>query len=93
MKRYLLLIPITLMPYALLFSLYCVFIDHYIWVVERKIPGIGYGVHHREPVEEVMIGSNRWVSKKEWKRAIAARKNGIATKEQKEMLDNGYWKA
>ena len=30
MKRYLLLIPITLMPYALLFSLYCVFIDHYI---------------------------------------------------------------
>ena len=40
-----------------------------------------------------MIGSNRWVSKKEWKRAIAARKNGIATKEQKEMLDNGYWKA
>jgi hypothetical protein len=63
------------------------------WVVERKIPGIGYGVHHREPVEEVMIGHNRWVTKKEWKRAIAARKKGTATKEQKEMLDNGHWKA
>lgn len=33
------------------------------------------------------------VSKKEWKRAIAARKKGTATKEQKEMLDNGHWKA
>ena len=40
-----------------------------------------------------MIGHNQWVSKKEWKRAIDARKKGTATKEQKEMLDNGHWKA
>lgn len=30
MKRYFLLIPITLMPYVLLFLVYSVFIDHYI---------------------------------------------------------------
>ncbi len=28
---------------------------------------------------------------KEWKAAIYARKNGTATQEQKEMLDNGHW--
>lgn len=61
------------------------------WVVGRRIPGIGFGKNCRKPVEEVMVGKNKWVTKNEWKKAIAARKNGTATQEQKEMLDNGHW--
>lgn len=41
---------------------------------------------------EILVGKNKWVSKKEWQAAIRARKNGAETKEQKEMLDNGHWK-
>ncbi|MCC8014545.1 MAG: hypothetical protein LIO87_05065 [Eubacterium sp.] len=62
------------------------------WVVERKKPGIGYGKTPRGPVEEVMVGKNIWIKKSEWKKAIAARKSGNATKQQKEWLDNGHWK-
>ena len=39
-----------------------------------------------------MAGKIKWVSKQEWQAAIRARKNGTATQEQKEMLDNGHWK-
>ncbi len=62
------------------------------WVVERRIPGIGYGKNARKPREEVLIGKNKWISKDEWREAIKARKNGTATRKQKEMLDNGHWK-
>lgn len=62
------------------------------WVVERKISGVGYGKNARPKREEVLVGKNKWISKQEWKNAIIARKNGTATKEQKEMLDNGHWK-
>ena len=62
------------------------------WVVERKIPGVGYGKNLRKPKEEVLVGKNKWISKDDWRKAITAQKNGTATKKQKEWLDNGHWK-
>ena len=62
------------------------------WVVERRMPGVGYGKNFRKPSEEVLIGKNKWISKNDWKEAITARQNGTATKKQKEWLDNGHWK-
>ena len=62
------------------------------WVVERRIPGIGYGKNVRPKREEVLVGKNKWISKRDWNEAITARKNGTATKQQKEWLDNGHWK-
>lgn len=68
------------------------------WVVEKRKPGIGSGPDARSAEHFVLIGkskngSYKWVDKKKWDAAIRARKNGSATKEQKEMLDNGQWKA
>lgn len=63
------------------------------FVVERRIPGIGYGRNHRGTVEQVLVGENKWISKKEWKKACEARRRGTITKIQEEMLDNGHWKA
>ena len=40
----------------------------------------------RPAKHEILVGKNKWVSKKEWQAAIRARKNGTATKEQKEIL-------
>lgn len=62
------------------------------WVVERKKSGVGYGKNARPKQEEVLVGKNKWVPKQKWQEAIRARNNGTATKEQKEMLDNGHWK-
>lgn len=67
------------------------------WVVEKRKPGIGNGRNARPAEHYVLIGKNKngtykWVDKKKWDTAIRARKNGIATQEQKEMLDNGHWK-
>ena len=61
-------------------------------VVQRDKAGVGYGNNARPATHEILVGKNKWVSKKEWQSAIRARKNGTATKEQKEMLDNGHWK-
>lgn len=68
------------------------------WVVERRIPGVGYGTNARKSKREVLVGKtssgkNIWVDKKIWQAAIAARKNGTATAKQKEMLDHGHWDA
>lgn len=68
------------------------------WVVERRIPGIGNGPNARKAKVEVLIGKtpcgrNIWVDKKIWDAAVYARKHGTSTKEQKEMLDHGHWKA
>ena len=62
------------------------------WVVERKSSGVGYGKNARPKKEEVLVGKNKWISKRDWKNAITARQNGTATKKQKEWLDNGHWK-
>ena len=62
------------------------------WVVERRIPGVGYGKNFRYPKEEVMVGKNKWISKDDWLEAIKAKNNGTATKKQKEWLNNGHWK-
>lgn len=62
------------------------------WVVQRNRPGKGYGKDARPAKHDVLIGKNKWVPLKEWKAAIYARKNGTATKQQEEMLDNGHWK-
>ncbi len=63
------------------------------WVVERVIPGIGAGPNHRPRFEQVRVGENEWIAKKEWKNAIAAGKGGYATRKQKEWLDYGHSKA
>lgn len=68
------------------------------WVVQRRLPGIGSGKNARKGKTEVLVGRtaggrNVWVDLKVWKAAIDARRNGTATKEQKEMLDNGHWRA
>ncbi len=62
------------------------------FVVERRIPGIGYGKNQRESIEQVLVGENEWVSRSEWMEARKARGRGIITKEQEEMLYNGHWK-
>lgn len=62
------------------------------WVVERKRSGIGYGENPQPHREEILIGKNKWISRQDWKDAITARKQGTATKQQKEWLDNGHWK-
>lgn len=68
------------------------------WVVEKRKPGIGHGSDARSAESYVLVGKTKsgtykWVSKKKWNDAIRARKNGTATKEQKELLKNGHWKA
>lgn len=68
------------------------------WVVEKRRPGIGNGKNARPAERYVMVGKNKngspkWIDRKKWDAAIRARKNGTATKEQKEMLDHGHWKA
>lgn len=62
------------------------------WVVQRDRAGIGYGKNVRPAIHEIMTGKGKWVPKKEWNAAVYARKHGIATEKQKEMLDNGHWK-
>lgn len=68
------------------------------WVVEKRKPGIGYGPHARPAKSYILVGKTKsgaykWIDKKKWNAAIYANKNGTATKEQKEMLKNGHWKA
>lgn len=67
------------------------------WVVTRKRPGVGNGPNARRKTVEVLIGkkgkNTTWVSLEDWHAAIRAKNNGTATKEQKEMLNNGHWKA
>lgn len=63
------------------------------WVVERHLPGIGSGPDARPAKREILVGNNKWISKSSWDEAIRARKNGTATQEQKELLNNGHWKA
>ncbi len=46
------------------------------WVVERRIPGVGYGRNYREPIKEVLVGNNEWITWIDWQEAIKARKNG-----------------
>ena len=62
------------------------------WVVQRDKPGIGYGKNARPAQHDILVGKNKWIPQKEWQAAIRARKNGTATTEQKELLDNGHWK-
>jgi len=62
------------------------------WVVERKSNGIGYGKNANPGKHEVLIGEDKWISMTEWKKTITARKQGTATKEQIEILNNGHWR-
>lgn len=62
------------------------------WVVQRDKPGIGYGKNARPGEHDILVGKNKWISKRVWQDAIRARKNGTITQEQKELLDNGHWK-
>ena len=58
------------------------------WVVRRTIPGNG----GTKPSTQFLIGENEWVEGWKWYDAINARKNGIATQAQIELLDKGHWK-
>ena len=62
------------------------------WVVERKVPGIGYGKNQRIAKHEILVGRYKWISIKEWREAITAKKQGKATKDQIKILDDGHWK-
>ncbi len=62
------------------------------WVVERKRNGIGYGKNANPGKHEVLIGKDKWISMTEWKKTITARKQGTATKEQIDILENGHWR-
>ena len=62
------------------------------WVVERRLPGVGYGKNFRSPKEEVLVGKDKWISKDKWRDAITAMNNGTATNKQKEWINNGHWK-
>lgn len=61
-------------------------------MVERKSNGIGYGKNANPGKHEVLIGEDKWISMTEWKKTITARKQGTATKEQIEILNNGHWR-
>ena len=62
------------------------------WIVERKKSGLGYGKNAHPKQEEILVGKNKWISKKEWNDAIISRRKGTLTQKQKEWLDNGHWK-
>lgn len=63
------------------------------WVVQRDKPGVGFGKSARPAKHDILVGHNKWISLNKWKEAIRARKNGTATNKQKELIDNGHWKA
>lgn len=62
------------------------------WVIQRDQPGIGYGENPHPAKHEILVGKSKWISKIEWQTSIRAKKTGSATKEQKEILNNGHWK-
>ena len=53
------------------------------WVVQRDKAGIGYGKNARPAKHEILVGKNKWVSKKEWQAAIRARKKWHCNKRVK----------
>ncbi|EMX4397240.1 LXG domain-containing protein [Listeria innocua] len=59
------------------------------FVVEKAIPGTADG---KLRVEQIMVGTDKWVSRIEWEKAIFARKKGESTLEQDKMLKDGHWK-
>ena len=64
-----------------------------VWVIERRIKGIGYGPNNRKEVREVWVGGSEWITKDEWRKATIANQLGYATEQQKEWLKNGHRKA
>ena len=64
-----------------------------VWIIERKVKGIGAGANHRPKVEQVWVGGSKWITRDEWRAAATANQLGFATELQKEWLKNGHWKA
>lgn len=58
------------------------------WVIQRTMPG----TDGKKPSTQFLVGDNEWIEGWKWHDAIKARKEGIATKEQIEILDRGHWK-
>ena len=56
------------------------------WVVQRNYPGYG-GIG---PHQEIFV-AGEWVSGRDWYGAIKARRRGVATPEQMELLSRGHW--
>ncbi|EAH3957066.1 LXG domain-containing protein [Listeria monocytogenes] len=59
------------------------------FVVEKTIPGTAGG---KLRVQQIMVGTDKWVNRIEWEKAIAARKKGESTIEQDKLLTDGHWK-
>ena len=57
------------------------------WVAQRKKPGHGAIKSYRE----IWI-NEKWISGYQWFEAIRAYQNGMATREQIELLEQGHWK-
>lgn len=57
------------------------------WVIERKTHGTPTG---QQKAVHVLLADGRWVTKKSWQDAIAARQAGTATAEQEAMLAAGH---
>ena len=64
-----------------------------VWIIERKIKGIGAGPNHRQGLHQVRVGNSKWITLDEWRDAAKANQLGFATELQKEWLKNGHWKA
>ena len=65
------------------------------WIVQRTLPGIGFGKNARPDKKEILIqkknGKNKWIPFAEWEEAGRARYSGSITKKQQEILDDGHW--
>lgn len=58
------------------------------WVIQRTMPG----TDGKKPSTQFLLGDDEWIEGWKWYDAIKARKEGIATKEQIEILNRGHWK-
>ena len=64
-----------------------------VWVIERKIKGIGHGPNARKGLYQVWVGGDEWITHAEWKKAATENQLGYATEQQKRWLKYGHWKA
>ena len=58
------------------------------WVVLRTTPGTGGTT---KAVDNYLLNDRTWVTGKEWSDAITARKYGMPTLREIEILDRGHW--
>lgn len=42
------------------------------WIIERKVKGIGAGANHRQSLHQVRVGASEWITIDEWRDAARA---------------------